>query len=140
MNWLYKGKPLFDVPEDKPYGFAYRITYSNDKKYIGKKAFFSQIKKPFGKRELKEVIDKRLKRYKVIIKESNWKKYKGSHHTAENLIIAKKEILEMCNDKLNLTYAEMKHQVLNNILTDDDYINISIAGKYFRGRIDEQRN
>ena len=72
--WLYQGKE-WQLPEDfNPdvvYGFVYLITNKMDqKKYVGKKFFWSQKTLPITKKR------KRRKRLKV---EADWRTYWGSN-------------------------------------------------------------
>jgi len=50
-------------------GFIYKMRFTRDGKeylYIGKKNFYSNRKKNFGKKALAKVTDKRKKKYEVI--------------------------------------------------------------------------
>ena len=70
MEWLYKDKPVKDLPDDCV-GFVYEITnIANGRKYIGKKlAKFKKSRPPLKGRKNK-------RRYKV---ESDWRDYFGSN-------------------------------------------------------------
>ena len=64
MSWQYNEKDFIEVPKDME-GFVYLITnLTNNKKYVGKKSFWSRRK------------NKKTGRKKTI--ESDWKKYFGS--------------------------------------------------------------
>jgi len=133
LNWLHLGKPIYghDDFTDDVIGFVYEITYSNGKKYIGKKLIRSMRRLKPTKAQL--AIRKNYKR--VEVKNLPFVKYDGSSKETDGLIIAKKEIIELCSDKINLTYCEMKHMILNNVLCDDKYLNGNILGKFFKGKI-----
>lgn len=146
MKWIYKGKTKFDIPENA-YGFLYIITYtgkstdeiSKGRFYIGKKCLEFSKKKKLTIKE-KQLPENKRKRFKIDVTESDWKDYYGS---SKNLIADiekfgvknfKREILQFCEDKINLTYAETKEQILRDVLNKDTW-NISIGGKFFKGRI-----
>ena len=133
MHWLHNNKEMksHDDFSDDVVGFIYRISYTNNKVYIGKKLIRSLVRVKPTKAQL--AIRKNYKRMEW--KNKPFAKYNGSSKESVGLTIAKKEIIELCSDKINLTYAEMKHQVMCSVLTDDTYINANIAGKFFRGKI-----
>jgi hypothetical protein len=75
-HWLYLGEVVHDVPEGAV-GFVYLICdTATGKKYIGRKTFT----------KTRRVAKKGLKRKKVVVSESNWKKYTGSNDTINELI------------------------------------------------------
>jgi len=136
VNWTMNGNILSDKkPPSNMWGFIYRIDYTNGKSYIGKKQFWSVTKKPFGKKKLAEVTDKRAKKYEMVVKENNWRRYVGSSKLTEGLEIKQKAILEICSDKINLTYCEQKWLMKEDVLVDDTYLNDCIGGKFYSGRI-----
>lgn len=134
MIWLHQGEEVWDVLEGT-YGFVYQIVYTDGKKYIGKKNCYSFTKKYLTKKELAEITDNRLKKYKMVKKESNWREYAGSFKGAENRKIAHKEILMFCKDKINLTYAEAEVMFKLDVLRDDTYLNENILGAFYKGKI-----
>ena len=140
VGWIYQGGEVSDKPpRNTMFGFIYLITYENGKKYIGKRQFFSTVKKNFGKRKLAEMTDKREKTYEMVTKENDWRNYVGSSKRVEGYQIKSKEILEVCNDKLNLTYAEQKWLMRKDVLVDDDFVNDCIGGKFYAGKISKGR-
>ena len=116
---------------DDTIGFVYCITYTNGKKYIGEKTIRASRRLKPTKGQL--AIRKNFKR--VEVKNLPFAKYEGSSKETKGLTIAKKEILELCSDKVNLSYCERKWQMRLDVLVDDTYINGNIGGTYFRGRI-----
>ena len=134
MIWLYQGQEVLELPEDT-YGFIYQIVYTDGKRYIGKKNCYSLTKKYLTKKELAEITDNRLKKYKMVKKESKWREYTGSLKSAEDKRIAYKEILMFCKDKINLTYAEAEIMFKLDVLRDDTYLNENILGAFYKGRI-----
>jgi len=86
MGWTYKGKSiteLSDMPEGT-FGFIYKITNGKTNEfYIGKKQVVSIRKRKFGKREIAKLEDKRMKRYEMVEKESDWLEYRSSNSTVK---------------------------------------------------------
>jgi len=116
-----------NVPKDinEYQGFIYVITHkATGKYYIGKKFYWSKKTRP----PLKGRKNKR--HYRV---ESDWKNYWGS---SNNLLIDikkfgkknfKREIMINCYTKFECAYEEMKMQVLNNALFDENCYNEVIS-------------
>jgi hypothetical protein len=126
--WIYNGKELVEIP--KGYiGFTYLITnITNNKKYLGKKVFyFSKIKKIKGKQ----------KHYKIV---SDWQTYYGSSPALLADIEKlgkdkfKREIMYLCTDKTQLSYLELKEQVLRGALETEEYYNDFIFVRIHRTR------
>ena len=134
MIWLHQGQEVSEIPEDT-YGFIYRIVYTDGKRYVGKKNCYSLTKKYLTKKELAEINDNRLKKYKIVKKESNWREYAGSFKGAKDREIAYKEILMFCKDKINLTYAEAEIMFKLDVLRNDTYLNENILGAFYKGKI-----
>jgi len=113
------------------FGFVYLITnQSNQRKYLGRKYFWSFRKPPGKKRKVKQ--------------ESDWKRYYGScpelkedikNYNKENF---NREILSLHKAKGDCNYEETKQLFINNVLTEslDDgtpaYYNSNILGRYMR--------
>lgn len=103
------------------FGFIYRITcLSNNKKYIGKKQFFKNEKRPPLKGK---------KKSRRVVKESDWKKYYGSSNELladiqkygkENF---KREIIDLTSCKWENAYKELMWQLKENAIVRDDYYN-----------------
>lgn len=138
-KWKYKSFDLDDYHElpDEPFGFIYKVTLSNGKSYIGKKNFFTERKVKLGKKELALITDKRLKKYKVVKKESDWKTYIGSNKelkedVVKGVSIVSREILFLANNTKQLTYLETRELFKEGVLEKDDFYNDNILGKFFR--------
>jgi hypothetical protein len=123
MTWKYNGEDFIEVPK-KMEGFVYIITnITNDRKYIGKKHFWTRQK------------DRKTGRRKT--KESDWKNYYGScdelNEDVKNLGKDKfiREILYLCPHKKSMSYYETYEQFTRNVLMDESYYNTNIEGKFF---------
>lgn len=126
-DWTYRDEQFTSEMIEDSFGFVYQITdLSNQKKYIGKKWFWSTTKKP---------PLKGYKRKRTIVKESDWKKYFGSSDQVKALVEQngvdgfKREILQLCSNKGECTYWEAKLQFQYDVLLDDTYYNEFIGVK-----------
>lgn len=112
-EWIYRNSIFTDYGDN--YGFVYIITNLLDnRKYIGKKFFYTSKRKQ---------VNKVRKRYKV---ESDWKEYWSSSeelkadiqkHGKENF---KREIIHLCKSKGVTNYLEAKEQFQNSVLENKD--------------------
>ena len=92
------------------------------------------LKKKLGKKEKALWEGKgRPPVYKRVLKESDWKKYYGSHSFIKeaNEEDLKREILEIAYHKKELTYLECKYQFTLGVLESRSYLNDNILGKFF---------
>lgn len=120
MVWTYGIKDFDSSMIGDNFGFVYRITNKlTDRKYIGKKWFWSSRKKKIrGK--------KRVKRVKL---ESDWQKYYGSSAELKADIekLGKenfsREILVLCKTKGDASYHEARLQFELRVLESDEYYN-----------------
>ena len=124
--WYMNDIEFTNAPDDIE-GFVYVITDKrNDKKYIGKKKFWSVTRKP----PLKGKIRKR-----VVRKESDWMKYYGSSELVNQLLVEHgednfhREIIHLCKTKGEMSYLEAKEQFDRNVLLNDEYYNEFIGCK-----------
>ena len=143
MNWLYNGKEITDISQfpQNTFGFVYEVITPEGKKYIGKKVLIHNQKKKLTKVELSEQTGRwRRKTFKIVQKESNWKKYQGSNSHLKNQITKgevtledlKKQIIELAFDKKHLTYLETKLLFQLEVLEQPKkYYNDNILGKFF---------
>lgn len=111
------------IPKDA-YGFIYKITnLKTQQYYIGKKNYF------FKRREKKT----------IVFVESDWKDYYGSSDLLKKDIAKlgkdtfKREIIEVCYSKAELSYKEVVHLFKNNVLEDEKCYNQNILGKFYKG-------
>ena len=151
MTWTYQGRvinELHDMPEGT-HGFIYKITNGlTGEYYIGKKQVQSTRKRKFGKKETAALTDKRMKRYEMVTKESNWVDYRSSNKivsgwfdkdgrpnpTSNDTLELK--ILKFCGNKKSLTYYELQEQFSHNVLADELSLNDNLLGKFFRKDLD----
>ena len=139
MSWIYQGKEFDElcIPE-QGIGFIYSMTAIIDGKsvaYIGKKNFFSNKKKPLGKKALALTTDKRLKKYTRELK-PDFMNYYSSNITLKEAhkagVMIKREILMICFTGMELTYQEVKHQFKYEVLEREEYLNANILGRFYK--------
>ena len=152
MTWTYNGQPiteLKDMPEGT-FGFIYKITNGKTGQYyIGKKQVVSVRKRNFGKKEIAALEDKRMKKYEMVQKESDWKSYRSSNLDVKMWFISNEaalkedrrddindqlelRILRFCSNKKSLTYYELQEQFSHDVLGDEFALNDNLLGKFFR--------
>ncbi len=167
VAWSYQGGEVSEKPPKlNMFGFIYQINYTNGKSYIGKKQFHSEttqkvlksgVPRENSKRITKRVYlssDELLNRtplqvktdvrtkmveFEMVIKENDWRKYNGSSKDVKGFKIESKVILEICYDKLNLTYCELKWMIRKDVLVADNFVNSNILGKFYVGKISKGR-
>ncbi len=128
MKWQYNGSDFDEVPKGME-GFVYLITnLVNNKKYIGKKHFWTRQKnKKTGRRKTEE---------------SDWRNYFGScdelHEDIKILGQDKflREILYLCPHKKSMSYYETYEQFTRNVLMNEEYYNTNIGGTYYMSESD----
>ena len=133
MTWYYKGEvydPLYDEDPKQYQGFVYIITERDtDMKYVGKKFFHKPKTLP--------VTQKRKRRIKTIV-ESDWRDYYGSNAIIQERIKEglsgdyHREIVHFGKSKGDLSYMEVKEQILRDVLLKPDYYNGVINCKIHR--------
>lgn len=130
LTWKYKDNDFNEELIGENYGFVYEITnLTNNKKYVGKKFFYSM--------KTKQVKGKK-KRYKA---ESDWKSYYGSSDTLKKDVILlgkesfSREILHLCMSKGECGYLEAKEQFARGVMESDDYYNVWIMCRVRRSHI-----
>jgi hypothetical protein len=123
MKWQYNGSDFDEVPKGME-GFVYLITnLANNKKYIGKKHFWTRQKnKKTGRRKTEE---------------SDWKSYFSSSDDlkADVKVLGEdkflREILYLCPHKKSMSYYETYEQFTRNVLMSEEYYNTNIGGTYY---------
>ena len=149
MIWEYKGEVFNPSLNPNYYGFVYKLIYTDksgkEYSYIGKKSFKSistlEALKSGNKRNFhnrfynKNVNGKRVT-FEELEKESNWKSYEGSgKHIPKGLKLVSKEILKLCDTKIDLTYWEDYFLMVNEVLFDKNNFNYNVAGRYYAEKI-----
>lgn len=124
MTWIFNDKEYTEQPSKKIEGFVYLITnLKEDKKYIGKKSFWSRRK------------DKKTGRRKT--EESDWREYYGSNEELKYDVCDlgkenfRREILYICPHKKSMSFYETYEQFNRKVILDEKYYNTNIGGKYF---------
>ena len=122
------------------------IKYSDDeiasiiqKKYLGKKSLYHNIKKKLTKKELAEQSGPgRKSATKTVLKESDWKTYYGSAKPILGLLKEnkheefKREIITTATSKKLLTYYECKYLFMLGVLEHPlEYFNDNVLGKFY---------
>ncbi len=114
--WLFEDNEF--VPPENALGFVYMITdTSTGRWYVGKKLLF------FTKTKYRKIKGKR-KRIREMV-ESDWREYWSSSRSLQEDIEKygkdrfKREILHVCYSKSELSYMELKEQVLRGALETD---------------------
>jgi hypothetical protein len=123
MKWQYDGEEFDEVPKGME-GFVYIITnLTNNKKYIGKKHFWTRQKnRKTGRRKTEE---------------SDWRNYFGScDELHEDIKVLGKdkflrEILYLCPHKKSMSYYETYEQFNRNVLMSEEYYNTNIGGTFY---------
>jgi hypothetical protein len=128
MTWKYNNQEFTEVPKGME-GFVYLITnLTNDKKYIGKKHFWTRQK------------DRKTGRRKT--KESDWMKYFGScDELIEDVKLLgedkfSREILYLCHHKKSMSFYETMEQFKRDVILREDYYNTNVEGKFFSSEVE----
>ena len=118
LNWQYNGEDFTEDLIGENYGFVYQITnLTNNKKYVGKKWFYSTRTK---------VIKGKKKKVKTS---SDWQTYYGSNDRLCKDVLELgqdkfyREILHLCISKGECGYLEAKEQFVRGVIESDDYYN-----------------
>tara|TARA_B100000780_G_scaffold272928_1_gene235822 strand:+ start:2034 stop:2519 length:486 start_codon:yes stop_codon:yes gene_type:complete len=143
MSWIYKNNEIDDITQfpDNTYGFVYINRHiPTGKSYIGKKILQFTKKVKLGKKEIAALgaVVGRKPSYKLSVKESDWKNYYGSQKDIKKLLVEGKKdefertILKCVRTKKQLTYFELKYQMLYQVLEKpSEFFNDNILGKFF---------
>lgn len=126
MTWFYQGL-VFDTAPEEYQGFVYLITNTAlNRRYVGKKNFWSV-------RKLPPLKGKKNRRHRRV--ETDWQEYYGSNLALQQDVRQQephtitREILYLCANKNQMTYFEMQEQFARNVLLDPNYYNEYIGGR-----------
>jgi hypothetical protein len=130
INWKYKGADFTDDLIGDNYGFVYIITnIANNKKYIGKKLFYSAKTKQVNGKKKKTKVG------------SNWQKYYGSNDNLIKDVLSlgsenfSREIIHLCKSKGECNYLEAKEQFTRCVLESEEYYNTWIMVRVHKAHI-----
>ena len=130
LNWTYKQVLFTEDMIGDNYGFVYVITNNlSNKKYIGKKFFYSS--------KTKQVKGKK-KKIKVL---SDWQTYYGSSAELSKDVLSlgqenfSREIIHLCKSKGECGYLEAKEQFANCVMEREDYYNTWIMVRVRKSHI-----
>jgi len=126
-GWIHGDKELETSDIEEYVGMVYLIVNKlNNKKYVGKKFFWST-------RKLPPLKGKTRKRTKVV--ETDWQMYWGSSNQLQEDIKEhgtehfERYVLRLCKTKTECAYYELKEQVDRGVLLTETYYNDFIGGK-----------
>jgi hypothetical protein len=132
LIWQYDGKDFTEDLIGNNYGFVYQIkNLTNDRKYIGKKFFYSA--------KTKQVKGKKKK----YIAPSDWQTYYGSSDILKQDVLSlghenfSREILHLCQSKGECGYLEAKEQFIRGVMESEDYYNTWIMVRVRKSHIKE---
>ena len=130
LNWKYNGEDFTEDLIGDNYGFVYEIVnLTNNKRYIGKKFFYSA--------KTKQVKGKK-KKYKVF---SDWQTYYGSSAELAKDVLSlgrenfSREIIHLCHSKGECGYLEAKEQFIRGVMESEDYYNTWIMVRVRKSHI-----
>lgn len=137
--WFFEGVPFLSENINDNFGFVYLITnIQNNRKYIGRKYFWS-FRTPKGKK-------------RKVKSESDWKKYYGScPELKEDIGKLGREnfsrtILSLHKTGGKTNYEETRQLFINNVLTESldkggpAFYNSNVMSRYFRKDYYEHNN
>lgn len=127
--WMYNDKEIHSHADLHPdcTDFVYVITFTDGRKYIGKKTVRSIRRLKPTKKQLairKNYVRKELKDLPFI-------KYEGSSELTEGLTVDKKEILYQCSTRKAATYLETALLFEHDAILVPEFVNANIGGAYF---------
>ncbi len=144
--WIFKEvkiNKVEDLPE-KTHGFVYKIVYTDNTYYYGKKNLYRTVtlsllkngkSRPNATKIGKNESGKRVY-YEQLIKQTDWLKYEGSCGGTEDLVIAYKEILEVAYSKRQLSYYEVMCLFQTESLEDPKCHNANILNSFFKDNLE----
>ena len=127
--WMFNGGKILSHDNLHPEctDIVYVITYSNQLKYIGKKAVRAMRKYPPLKGK---------KRCRRKMKDLPFANYQGSHEKAKEMTAVTKQIIYQCSQRKTATYLEAQLLFKHEAIFSDKYINENISGTFFKNSLD----
>lgn len=129
--WTYQGSEFTEDQIGKYIGYVYLITNkTNNRKYIGKKLFwFSKTRVVKGKKKKEKAL-------------SDWESYWSSSEELKKDVKElgeenfTREILYLCNSKGEMSYLELREQIIHDVLLkQDEWYNGFVGGKIHRNHV-----
>ena len=129
--WTYRGSEFTEDKIDKYIGYVYLITNkTNNRKYIGKKLFwFSKTRVVKGKKKKEKAL-------------SDWESYWSSSEELKKDVKElgeenfTREILYLCSSKGEMSYLELREQIIHDVLLkQDEWYNGFVGGKIHRNHV-----
>jgi len=126
MQWIYKNKPVEQLPEDCV-GFVYIVTNTiSGRMYVGKKlARFKTTRYKIHTQKNGKKIRKKIRGAVA----SDWQEYYGSSDQLIRDVESigrdrfRREILYYCRSKAECNYIEAREQFARKVLESDQYYN-----------------
>jgi hypothetical protein len=129
--WKYQGSEFTEDMIDKYIGYVYLITNkTNNRQYIGKKLFwFSKTRVIKGKKKKEKAL-------------SDWQSYWSSSEELKKDVMElgeenfTREILHLCSNKGTMSYLELREQMDNRVLENQEaWYNGFVGGKIHRSHV-----
>ena len=129
--WKYQGNEFTESMIEKYIGYVYLITNkTNNRQYIGKKLFwFSKTRTIKGKKKKEKVL-------------SDWQSYWSSSEELKKDVMElgeenfTREILYLCSSKGTMSYLELREQMDNRVLENQQvWYNGFVGGKIHRSHV-----
>lgn len=166
--WSFNGKDIrshSDLHHDCT-DIVYLITYTNGKKYFGKKVVRSVSTLPVlktkirpnskiivkyvmrnasgkiitsksGRKHARSIGNKARKEYyETVTTDKKFIAYKGSSELSKELVVKTKEILYQCSNKKAATYIEAALMFEHDVLFTEEYVNENILGSFYNNSLD----
>ena len=142
VHWTFNGE-IVDTIDKFPkgaIGIIYRIdNLSNGKYYFGRKTCISNRKKKLTLAE-KKLEENKRKTYKYEITETaGWKNYKGSNKPLLADLAKgdkyKKEIIQFCFSKAEMTFYETRAIICSTCLLSDSCYNDWVSCKVYKSHL-----
>jgi hypothetical protein len=142
VNWTYNNKEITSIEQfpEGAIGIIYRIdNLTNGRYYFGRKTCISKRKKKLTIAE-KKLEENKRKTFKYEVSEtSGWKSYKGSNKPLLSDIAKgdkfKKEIIQFCFSKAEMTFYETRAIICSTCLLSEDCYNDWVSCKVYKSHL-----